>query len=89
MIWFEYTYNTPWFILERITLLSQASIIDFIIMGILALIFLSCIYYVVPYFYILQKYVAEEREKEKRKIFISRIAFQKDIEAEIEKELQL
>ena len=58
-------------------------------MCIILLIFLSCTYYVVPYFQILSEYLSQEKEKEKRKIFIRRIALQKDIEAEIEKELHL
>ena len=89
MIWFEYTYNTPSEILSSITVLSHSSIKDFSIIVFIVVLYLCLVYYVIPYFKILWEYMSQEKKKRERKNFINKIALQKDLEEEIERELQI
>jgi hypothetical protein len=89
MIWFEYTYNTPSEILSEMILLSEASIIDYTIIAFIIVLYLCLVYYVIPYFKILWEYITVEKKKRDRKNFINKIALQKDLEEEIEKELHI
>ena len=89
MIWFEYTYNTLSEILSSITVLSHSSIKDFSIIVFIVVLYLCLVYYVIPYFKILWEYMSQEKKKRERKNFINKIALQKDLEEEIERELQI
>ena len=87
MFWFEYKYKSPEYIIENIKLLSEFSILEYVILWLSVLWFLIMFFYLLPYFYIVKKYMDKEKEKRNKRNFIKQIALQKDIEEEIEKEM--
>lgn len=89
MYWFEYIYNNPTYIINNIKLISEFSIVEYFILFIIVVLFISFIYYIIPYFDILITYKNKENEKIKRKKLIQTIVIQKDLDDEIEKELKL
>jgi len=89
MYWFEYTYNTPTFIINNIKLISEFSIIEYIILFVILSLFIWLSYYIIPYIDLLLTYKKKESDKLKRKKLIQTIAIQKDLDDEIEKELKL
>lgn len=89
MYWFEYIYNSPKFILNNLKLISDFSLTEYLILIIIIIIFLVFSYYIIPYFDLLIDYNKAENEKIKRKKLIQSIAIQKDLDDEIEKELNL
>lgn len=89
MIWFEYEYSTSSEILKNIKLITNYSIEEYALLIISIIILLFFIFYFVPSVRIGYAYIIKEKEKEKRKVLIKQIATQKDINDEIEKELNI
>jgi hypothetical protein len=89
MIWFAYTYNSPSEILSSISLLSHTTIKDFSIIAFIVILYFCLVYYFIPYIKIVWDYINIEKKKKERKNFINKIALQKDLEEEIEKELHI
>lgn len=89
MVWFEYEYVTSSDIMNNIKLLTQYSIKEYSLLTFSIIILIAFIYYVIPLINISHSFRKKEKEKETRKIFIKQIAMQKDINDEIEKELNI
>ena len=89
MIWFEYSYNKPSVIIDKMKLLWELWIIEYWILFIIIIMFLLLIYYIVPYFHFLFLKIYDDKLNKKKKKLINLIIMQKDIEEEIEKELNL
>jgi uncharacterized membrane protein YqiK len=89
MYWFEYIYNNPQYIINNIKLISEFSIIEYLILILIFIFFIVFTYYILPYVELLIRYRKKESDKIKRKKLIQTIAIQKDLDDEIEKELKL
>jgi len=89
MIWFEYKFNNPIQILNDTKVLLDFWINEIIILISILSIFFMCLFFSIPYFKILIEYNIEKFEKNKKKKLINKIIIQKNIEWEIEKELNL
>lgn len=89
MVWFEYEYTTSSDIMNNIKLLTEYSPWEYILLIISIIILISFVYYVIPLFNISHIFMGKEKEAQKRKLFIKQIATQKDINDEIEKELNI
>lgn len=89
MIWFEYTYVTPNEIFKNIKLLTEYSIFEYIVLTVSILLIVIIIYYVFPALSIYFKFKEKEKDKFNKKKLIKQIAMQKDINDEIEKELNI
>lgn len=89
MIWFNYKYTSSSDIIKNIPLLSEYTNIQFVILVVSIILLISAIFYFVPYVNIYYTFIKKQREKEKRKEMIKQIAMQKDINDEIEKELNI
>ena len=87
MIWFEYEYTTSTGIINSIKLISEYTYLDYIIFATFIILLIATIYYIVPAINLYFEYKKDEKQKEKRKELIKQIAFQKNINDEIEKEL--
>lgn len=87
MVGFEYQYLSSREIIKNLKLLLEYSIIEYIILISLIIFFIITIYYIIPSINIFLKYRQEKKNKLMRKRFIKQIALQKDINDEIEKEL--
>lgn len=89
MVWFEYKYVTSTDIMKNIKLLTEYTPLEYsLLIGTIILLIVT-IYYLVPTFNIYIKYNDKEEEKINRKKMIKQIAMQKDINDEIEKELNI
>ena len=89
MILFEYKYTSSSDIINNFKLLTEYSILEYTILIVLLIILISMIYYIIP---IINTYIIfrkKEKEKYKRKEMIKQIVMQKDINDEIEKELNI
>ena len=89
MYWFEYNLNTPNYIINNITLVKDFTLIEYIILITIFIISVFMIYYIISYISLFCENYKKEKEKEKRKKLIQTIVIQKDLDDEIEKELQL
>lgn len=89
MVGFEYEYTTSSDIMNSIKLLTEYSIQEYVLLVISIIILISFIYYIIPILNISFNYMRNEKEKEKRKLLIKQIATQKNINDEIEKELNI
>lgn len=89
MVWFEYEYVTSSDIMNNIKLLTEYSVKEYSLLAFSIIILIAFIYYVIPIINISLSFRKKEKEKETRKIFIKQIAMQKDINDEIEKELNI
>lgn len=89
MVWFEYKYVTSTDIIKNIKLLTEYSIYDYtLLIGAIVLLVIT-IYYLIPIFNIYIKYNEKEAAIVSRKKMIKQIVMQKDINDEIEKELNI
>lgn len=89
MYWFEYEFNTPAYIINNIKLISNFGILEYFVLLIIIVIFIFLLYCFIPYVDLLIVYRKKESDKIKRKKLIQSIAIQKDLDDEIEKELDL
>lgn len=89
MILFEYTY-TPWDeIFNNFKPMLEYSPTEYAILGGTIFMVLLIILYFIPTINIYGSYLRKEKEKQERKNMIKQIAMQKDINDEIEKELNI
>jgi hypothetical protein len=89
MIWFEYKFNTPMEIMSSVNKISNFSILDYIIIFFIVVLFIWLLYYIFPSLNILSEYRNKQKEKIKRNNMIEKMKYSKEIDAEIEKELDL
>jgi hypothetical protein len=75
--------------MNNIKLLTEYSIQEYILLIFSILILISFVYYVIPLFNISHIFIEKEKEAQKRKLFIKQIATQRNINDEIEKELNI
>ena len=87
MVWFEYKYTTSSEIMNNIKLLTEYSIPEYAILITSVVLLILIIYYIVPSINIYYILVNKEKEVQKRKEMLRQIVMQKDINDEIEKEL--
>jgi len=89
MVWFEYKYITSSDIIKNIKLLTEYSLIEYFILIWSIILLIAFIYYIIPIINISNNFWKKEKEKKNRKRFIKQIAMQKNINDEIEKELNI
>ena len=89
MILFEYKYTSSSDIINNFRLLTEYSVLEYIILIVLLFILISMVYYIIPITNTYVIYRKKEAEKYKRKEMIKKIVMQKDINDEIEKELNI
>ncbi len=87
MIWFEYEYITLSEIINNIKLLTQYSYLEYLILFISLIVLILTIYYIIPIFNTYTILRKEEIIKEKRKKLLKQIVMQKNINEEIENEI--
>ena len=88
MIWFEYKYTTSSEIMNNIKLITDYSIIEYIVLTLLIIVIILVIYYIIPAINTYFTFKRKEIELNKRKEMLRQIILQKNINEEIEKELK-
>jgi len=83
----EYNYNTARDILEKITPILNANIINIILLLVLIILFYLFVFYLIPMMIWIQNDIAKKRQKDKQSKILKRIILQKNLEDEILKEL--
>lgn len=89
MIWFEYKYTTSSEIMNSLKLITEYSITEYLLLVFWVFFIIAVILNLLPSLSIFIKYKKEEKKKRDRKNMIKQIAMQKDINDEIEKELNM
>lgn len=89
MLGFEYIYTSPGEIMQWLYAMNEYSLLSYTAIVFLCLMYVWGVYFLFPYLYVLQNYYFREREKRRKKEMIRQIALQKDIEFEIENEMNL
>jgi hypothetical protein len=89
MVGFEYKYLTSREILNNFKLIMEYSTTEYVYLIVSIITIFSIIYYIIPTINIFLNYKKLQKEKFNRKKFIRQIALQKDINDEIEKELNI
>lgn len=89
MIWFDYNYTSSSDIIKEIKVFGNFSEIEFAILLVWIILLVSFIFYIIPLLNIYYTFIKKEKEKKKRRVLIKQIATQKDINDEIEKELNI
>ncbi|QFR39538.1 hypothetical protein A9Q91_04935 [Candidatus Gracilibacteria bacterium 28_42_T64] len=89
MIGFEYKYVKAIDIINNILLVPKDSVIEYSIITIIFIFFLVSLYYIIPFVNIWREHLQNEKEKKRKKFLLKQIILQKDMEAEIEKELNI
>ena len=85
---FEYTYKTNAEINELITKVLDFSVIEFIVLIIILITPFLFILYFFPILKILKRDYIKKRESQNKKHTLQKILFQREIEWEIEKEIE-
>lgn len=89
MIWFEYKYTTSSDIMNNIKLLTEYNMSEISILFLFIIIYIILLLYIIPFLSISYNEMMKKRKIAKRKKMIQQIAIQKDINDEIEKELNI
>lgn len=89
MIWFEYKYTTSTEIMKSLKIIIDYSITEYLLLAFWLIFIILMIFILLPTFSIFLKYTKNEKKKKERKNMIQQIAMQKDINDEIEKELNI
>jgi len=83
----EYIYNTPQYILEKITPVQNMDILSIIILSSLIIILYLSIFYILPLIILARNIYLKKKQKDKQSKALKKIILQKDLEDEILKEL--
>ncbi len=89
MIWFEYKYNSPSQITNDINIFLDYSNNEYIIILLIFSLFIITLLYIFPIIDIFIEYRKNENLKKEKKKIIQRMILRKNIESEIEKELNI
>jgi len=89
MIWFDFEYKTSTEIVNTSKTIVEYSPLEYFILFLLVTFFIVLLYYIIPAMNIVYTEKKKEKNKQKRKMMINQIAIQKDINDEIEKELNI
>ena len=88
MIWYEYKYITIKEIIDNLTKLSDFWSQELIILWSFMVFIFILLYYIIPAVKIIHKYNLDKKKSIKKKLFVKQIIMQKELEDEIEKELE-
>lgn len=88
MTGFAYTYTSIEDIFANITTLANFSIFEYILLFILLWGMFALVYIVLPTIFIMYNHHKSQKEKKKKKNFLTQISLQREIEDEIEKEIE-
>lgn len=88
MLGFTYTYKTPEEILNNIVLIQEYGIIEWVALVIFLLIVAISIFYIVPLSLSIKEKHDTMKIKRKKSSIIKQIAFQRNIDDEIEQEIK-
>ncbi len=89
MIWFNFEYKTSTEIINTSKTVLEYSPLEYFTLFLLIVFFILFLYYIIPAINIFFAERKKEIDKQKRKDTIKQIAIQKDINDEIEKELNI
>ncbi len=87
MLWFEYKYLTSTEIFNQVIHIINFWITEILLLTFLIIISVALIFFIIPIFDAYIKISKKEKEKLKRKEALRRIVLQKEINEEIEKEI--
>jgi len=85
---FKYEYINVNEIFNNITLIKDFSITELSILIMLILLSISFVLFIFPYTYLYYKYTMEKIEKNRKKYLLKQIAMEREIEAEMQKEME-
>jgi len=85
---FKYEYINVNDIFNNITLIKDFSITELSILIILILLSISFVLFIFPYIYLYYKYIMEKIEKNRKKYLLKQIAMEREIETEMQKEME-
>lgn len=83
----EYIYNTPQYILEKITPVQNMDILSIIILSSLIIILYLSIFYILPLIILARNIYLKKKQKDKQSKALKKIILQKNLEDEILREL--
>lgn len=87
MLWFEYKYLTSTEIFNQVTHIINFGVSEILLLIILTIVSITLIFFVIPIFDIYVKLSNKQKEKNKRKETLRKIVLQKEINEDIEKEI--
>lgn len=87
MEWFKYTYLASEEVMNNIKYIKDFSITEIIILVLLLLILFIIVNYLLTFLYLSKQEKILLKEKDKKREFIKKIALQREIEEELEKEI--
>lgn len=89
MVWYEYKYTPSSEIIENTKKLLDFNLLESAILIWLIIFIIILIYYIIPIINIFFEKKEKERIKQDRKKLLAQISLQKEINEEIEKELEM
>jgi len=84
---FKYEYIKTDNIFKNLLLIKDFSVIELITLSLLIIFFIISIYLIFPTIYFYYKYILSIIEKNKKIYLLKQIAFEKEIEEEMQKEI--
>lgn len=85
---FEYNYKNNTEIIEHILSIADFWVFEFwLLLGLILFVFIG-VYFLFPLLFIIKKYFERQKQNIKRKLMLQQIATQRDIEDEIEAEIE-
>lgn len=87
MLWFEYKYLTSTEIFNQVTHIINFGVSEILLLIILIIVSITLIFFAIPIFDIYVKISNKQKEKNKRKETLRKIVLQKEINEDIEKEI--
>jgi hypothetical protein len=85
---FKYEYINVNEIFNNITLIKDFSINQLSILIFIIILFIVFILLIFPYIYLYYKYIIKKLEKRKKTYLLKQIAIEKEIESEMQKEME-
>ena len=85
---FKYEYINVNEIFNNITLIKDFSVTELSILIAVIILFIIFILLIFPYIYIYYKYIIQKLEKNRKVYLLKQIAMEREIEAEMQKEME-